>query len=279
MSVDVLVTSDWVEKRLDDPSVRLVEIGSSTDSEVYRAGHLPGTVWWHWKEYCWHETDRQFITPAQMARHLGEAGIGPDGTLVLYGDPVQYGNYAFWTYTMAGHADIRLLDGTRTKWQNEGRPLTTDVPSYPPVAYTPRDGDTSMRVGRDDVLANLGHRKRLLLDMRSPEEFNGERVIEYGGFDHGAERSGRIPGARHLFFKELLNDDDSYKTRAELQAVFNSVGATRDSGKEIVCYCRLSHRASLTWFALTHILGYENVKIYDGSWTEWGSMVNAPIEK
>ena len=279
MTDDVLVTSDWVQEHLDDPGVRLVEISSSTDDEVYRSGHLPGAVRWYWKEYCWHETDRQFVTPEQTARLFGEAGIAPDATLVLYGDPVQYGNYAFWTYTMAGHADIRLLDGARTKWQNEGRPMTTDVPSFSPVAYTPRDADASMRIGRDDVLANLDNPGRLLLDMRSPEEFSGERVIEYGGFDHGAERGGHSPGARHVFFKELLNDDDSYKTREELQAVFDAAGATRDSGKEIVCYCRLSHRASLAWFALTHILGYENVKIYDGSWTEWGSIVGVPIER
>ena len=278
MTCEALVTAEWLEARLEDPGVRVIEIGSGSDA-TYAAGHIPGALWWFWKDHCWHATERQFVTPERMAGDLGAAGIGPDTTVVLYGDPVQYGHYALWTFTMAGHRDIRLLDGTRTKWRNEGRPMTTQAPRYAPVAYAPGRADSSMRIGRDDVLANLGNPDRLLLDMRSPEEYRGERVIEYGGFDHGAERRGRIPGARHLFFRTLLNDDDSYKTPAALQAAFDAVGATRDSGQEIVCYCRLSHRASLAWFALTHILGYENVKIYDGSWTEWGSIVGVPIEK
>ena len=216
---------------------------------------------------------------AQLATNLAREGIGADTTVVLYGEPVQYGCYAYWAFTMAGHRDLRLLDGSRTKWQAEDRPITTDVPANDPATHEVTDGDASMRIGRDNVREHLEDPGRLLLDMRSPEEYSGERVMEYGNFDHGAERGGRIPGAKHLFFRELLNEDDTFKSPTELQAAFDSVGATRDSNLEIVCYCRLSHRASLAWFALTVILDYESVKIYDGSWTEWGSIVGFPVEK
>ncbi len=274
-----LVTTAWVEEHLDDPNVRLIEIAQKENGEIYAGGHLPGAVSWFWKQTCWHDTDREFVTSAQLATNLAREGIGADTTVVLYGEPVQYGCYAYWAFTMAGHRDLRLLDGSRTKWQAEDRPITTDVPANDPVTHEVTDGDASMRIGRDNVREHLEDPGRLLLDMRSPEEYSGERVMEYGNFDHGAERGGRIPGARHLFFRELLNEDDTFKSPAELQAAFDSVGATRDSNLEIVCYCRLSHRASLAWFALTVILDYESVKIYDGSWTEWGSIVGFPVEK
>ena len=274
-----LVTTKWLHEHLEDPDVRTIEVSLKNDDTAYRQGHIPGAAWWYWKAYCWDPTDREFITPEQMAAHLGAAGISPDSTLVLYGDPVQFGCYAFWTLTMAGHRDIRLLDGARTKWQNEGRPMSTDIPTFEPVPYVASQGETSMRVGRDNVRASLDDPERLLLDLRSPEEYSGERVKAYGNFDHGAERGGRIPGAKHLYFRRLLNDDDTFKTAEELRAAFSSVGVKPDRNQKIVCYCRLSHRASLAWFALSHVLGYENVKIYDGSWTEWGSIVGFPVEK
>jgi thiosulfate/3-mercaptopyruvate sulfurtransferase len=198
---------------------------------------------------------------------------------VLYGDPVQYGNYAFWALTMAGRKNIKLLDGSRKKWLAEGRPMTKEVPSFDAVAYAPEPADESMRVGRDDVRAHLGDAKRFLLDLRSPEEYSGERVMEHGQFDHGAERGGRIPGAAHLYFKELLNEDDTYKSPDELKRIFAGVGAEPKKYDDMVVYCRLSHRASLAWTALAFILGYDNIKIYDGSWTEWGSIVGFPVEK
>ena len=278
MKKNILVTPKWIEQRLDDPSIRLIEIGSENDN-AYKKAHIPGAIWWFWKDHCWHKTDRQFVTPEKLAKNLGSVGIGPNTTLVLYGDPVQYGNYAFWAFTMAGHADIRLLDGSRIKWQQEGRKMTAEILNLSSVLYPPTNPDNSMRIGRENILSNLENPQRLLLDLRSPEEYSGERVIEYGSFDHGAQRGGRIPGARHLHYKDLLNADDSYKSAEELRGIFSAAGVTDTSEIEIVCYCRLSHRASLAWFALTHILGYKNVKIYDGSWTEWGSIVGFPIEK
>jgi thiosulfate/3-mercaptopyruvate sulfurtransferase len=274
-----LVSTEWLETHLGDSNVRIIEVSSEKTNDVYTTGHIPGALWWYWKDLCWHRSDREFITPAEMADRLGGIGIGPDTTVIIYGDPVQFGSYAFWALIMAGHKDVRLLDGTRTKWQQEGRPMTTDVPSYEAASYPPGEGDRSMRIGRDNVLENLDNPRRLLLDARSPEEYSGERVMRYGEFDHGAERNGRIPGAKHLYYMNILNDDDTIKSEEELNPVFAEAGVTDDRDQEIACYCRLSHRASLTWFALKYLLGYRNVLIYDGSWTERGSIVGFPIEE
>lgn len=274
-----MVDTAWLAEHLDDPDVRIIEVESDPDGKAYDEGHIPGAIRWFWKDLCWHDTDRQFVTPDELAKRLGAAGIGDRTTLVLYGDPVQYGNYAFWALKMAGHPDLRLLDGARRKWLADGREFTTDVPAYEPVGYAPGTPDQSMRLGREAVRERLDDPGRFLLDVRTPEEYSGERVMEYGKFDHGAERGGRIPGAKHLFFKELLNDDDTYKSADELSAKLREAGADPDGVDEIVVYCRLSHRATLAWTAMALILGWENVKIYDGSWTEWGSIVGFPVEK
>jgi thiosulfate/3-mercaptopyruvate sulfurtransferase len=215
-----------------------------------------------------------------LARLFGRMGIGPDTTVVLYGDPVQYGSYAFWAFTMAGHKNLKLLDGGRRKWVSEGRPMSKNVPRFAPVDYPAPKADASMRVGRRDVKDHLGQKSRLLIDLRSPEEYTGKRVSEYSfAVDHGAERTGRIPGAKHLFFKELLNEDDSFKAPDQLKGVLTTAGIAPDKYDDVVCYCRLSHRATMGWVAMTQILGHKNIKIYDGSWTEWGSIVGYPIEK
>ncbi len=274
-----IVSTEWLAKHLDDASVKIVEVSAKNEEAEYYNGHIPGAVRFFWKDLCWHATDRQMVTSAELAERLGSVGIGDGDTLVLYGDPVQYGTYGFWALTMAGHPNLKLLDGTRTRWAAENRPMTTEVPDVTPVSYAPHEGDTSMRLGRDDVRDKLGKAGRLMLDVRSPEEYSGERVMSYGQFDHGAERGGRIPGAKHLFFGELFNQDDSFKSAEEMHAAFAAVGLDPESFDEVVCYCRLSHRATLAWTAMTHVLGFEKIKIYDGSWTEWGSIVGFPVEK
>ena len=281
MNSSPLVSTAWLEDHLADPDLRIIEVCNIRDDKIYRVGHIPGALWFYWKTACWHETNRDFITPAAMADVFGRLGIGPQSTVVLYGDPVQFGSYAFWAFTMAGHAKLRLLDGGRRKWVMEGRPLSQAVPRFSAVPYpAPAAVPSSMRIGRDNVREHLREPRRLLLDFRSPEEYSGERVSDYSfKTDHGAERTGRIPGAVHLYFKELLNEDDSFKSPSELRRAFASAGVAPEKFDEVVCYCRLSHRATIGWLALGQILGLPNVKIYDGSWTEWGSIVGFPIEK
>ena len=280
MASSPIVTAAWLEDHLGDADLRILEICSAPDATAYRKGHIPGATWLYWKSACWHETDRELIAPEAMARLFGSLGIGPGTTVVLYGDPVQFGTYAYWAYTMAGHPKLKLLDGARKKWMADGRPLSTDVPKFAAVEYPVPAGTSAMRVGRRNVLNHLKTPDRLLLDARSPEEYAGKRVIDYSfAFDHGAERFGHIPGAAHLYFRELLNEDDTIRTPGELRRAFAAAGIAPETFGEIVCYCRLSHRATLAWVVLTHALGCGNVKVYDGSWTEWGSIVGYPIEK
>ena len=274
-----LVSTAWLAERLDDPSIRIIEVSADPDKNTYMEGHIPGAEWKNWKEFCWHETDRSFPTPEEMGKRLGRIGVSRDTLVVLYGDPVQYGSYAFWTLTMCGHPHLRLLDGSRTKWEAEGRPLSQDISRFDPVDYIAGPGDSSSRIGRNDVRRDLGKPGRILLDVRSPEEYRGERVMPPPHFDHGAERTGRIPGAVHLYYRELLNEDDTFKSGEELRAIFSGVGISPEIREEVVTYCRLSHRATIAWIAAHHILGLPNIRIYDGSWTEWGSIVGFPIEK
>lgn len=280
MSASPLVSAAWLQENLGDPDLRIIEVNQLADNKAYHEGHIPGAIWTYWKDVCWQPTDRDFVTPEQMAQRFGGMGIGPQHTVVLYGDPVQYGTYALWAFTMAGHKNLKVLDGGRKKWVAEGRPMTRNVPRYAPVDYPVPAGDASMRVGRRNVRDRLGDARRLLLDFRSPEEYMGKRVSEYSfAVDHGAERAGRIPGARHLFFRDLLNDDDTFKSPDELRRVLATAGVAPEAFDDVVCYCRLSHRATIAWTALAHLLGHKNIKIYDGSWTEWGSIVGYPVER
>ncbi len=274
-----LVSGEWLADHLDDPNVRIIEVTARDEAPDYDEGHVPGALWWYWKDAVWHETDREFPTPEDMAARLGRIGIATGATIVLYGDPVQYGTYAFWVLTMCGVPGVRLLDGGRKGWIAAGRPLVKEIPEFAPAEFKPGAADRSSRVGRDDIRDNLGRTHRLLLDVRSPEEYHGERVRPRPNFDHGAERAGRIPGAVHLFFRNFVNEDDTFKSKAELSAILEEAGAAPGKAGEIVTYCRLSHRATLAWFAMRYLAGYGNVRVYDGSWTEWGSIVGFPVEK
>ncbi len=275
-----LVDPAWLEAHRNDPKVKLIEIAGMNQDQMqaYKAGHVPGAVCWPWKQMLWDEYKRDFPAPEDFARRLGAAGIGNDTAVVFYGEGVQFGVYAWWTFKYCGHDKVFLLNGARNLWANEGRPLTTDVPPpAKPVQYRPVARNESMRIGYQEVLAGLGKPEPVLLDGRTPEEYSGERVNGPGGPDHGALRYGRIPGAKHLYFEELLNKDRSFKPVAELRRLVEARGASPD--KDVVTYCRMSHRATLLYFALTELLGYRKVRIYDGSWTEWGNLVGVPVER
>ena len=273
-----LVSPSWLLERLDDPAITVLEISSDPEAKAYLKGHVPGAIFSFWKDLLWHETDREFVSSSELSSRLGEIGVSTDSTLVICGDPVQYGTYALWVMTMAGVKDVRILDGSRTRWINDGNPLETEGFSREPIDNGSLDPSIATRIGRDEVLQKINNPDTVLLDVRSPEEYRGERVSPPGGFDHGAERKGRIPGAVHLFFRELLNDDDTFISKEKLERKFSEVGVKKSSEKDIVSYCRLSHRATLSWFAMSEILGIEKAQIYDGSWTEWGSIVGFPIE-
>ena len=276
-----LVDPDWLAARSDDPTVCLIEVaGLGQDNlQAYHAGHLPGAHPWRWKQRLWDDTVRDFPSPQQFAERLGAAGIANDTTVVFYGEDLQFGLYAWWVFRLCGHERVHVLDGARYRWRHEGRPLVTEPPAErPPVHYRARGGrNDAMRVMRDELLHRLDDESLLLLDARSPEEYRGELASPPGSPNVGAERLGRIPGAKHLYFEELLTPTRSFRPPAELRALFAARGASLE--RDIVAYCRLSHRATVLFFALTELLGMRNVRIYDGSWTEWGNLVGAPIEK
>jgi thiosulfate/3-mercaptopyruvate sulfurtransferase len=276
------VTTDWVEKHLADNDVVVLEVSfHPAPAALYHAeGHIPGSHHRWWKDLCWDETTRAFPEPATMAARLAELGVGDDSTLVLVGDTIQFATYAYWVLAMTGLDHLaRVMDGGHQAWVAEGRETTSVIPP-PPGRGTvaPATPDDSTRVGRDDVLAGLGDPNRVLLDLRSDEEYTGERVSpSTAPFDHGAERKGRIPGARHLPHTAFLRDDGTFRDAGEIGELLDEAGAGDDA--DVVTYCRLSHRASLGWFAATLLADRGNVRVYDGSWTEWGSMVGMPIDR
>jgi thiosulfate/3-mercaptopyruvate sulfurtransferase len=278
--MSALVDAAWLHRRRNDPAVKLIEIAGMNQDEMqaYKAGHIPGAVCWKWKEMLWDPLRRDFPAPEDFARRCGAAGIGNDTTVVFYGEGVQFGFYAWWTFRYCGHKRVKMLDGARYRWAAEGRPLTTDEPpAAAPVTYSPVKRVERMRVLREKMFKVVDGKTALLLDGRSPEEYRGERVGGPEGPDVGALRYGRIPGAKHLYFEELLDGNKALKPVAELQQLVAARGATPE--RDIVAYCRMSHRATVLYFALTELLGYKRVKVYDGSWTEWGNLVGVPVER
>lgn len=275
-----LVTPEWFEANSNDPDIRLIEIAGlqQDDMAAYKAGHIPGAVCWRWKEMLWDNAMRDFPDPEEFARRMGAAGIGNDTTVVLYGEDIQFGIYAWWTLTYCGHRNVRVLDGGRYRWQAEGRALTQDEPApAAPVEYKPMERNEDMRVMRAGVFEAVRNGSAAILDARSPEEYQGTRVGGPGGPDVGAVRYGRIPGAKHIYYLELMDDTKSFRSPEDLAAQVAARGVKPTD--EIITYCRMSHRATVIHFALTRLLGFEKVRVYDGSWTEWGNLVGAPIER
>jgi thiosulfate/3-mercaptopyruvate sulfurtransferase len=270
-----LVSSEWLAEHLGQPGLVVVE--SDEDVLLYETGHIPGSVKIDWHTDLNDAVVRDYLDGESFAKLLSSKGIARDSTVVIYGDKNNWwAAYALWVFTLFGHEDVRLLDGGRDLWIAEGRELTTDVPSPTPVEYpvVERD-DSTIRAFRDDVLAHLGNP---LVDVRSPEEYSGERTTAPAYPEEGALRAGHIPTAASVPWGRAAAADATFKTRAELDAIYRGEAGLAD-GDDIVAYCRIGERSSHTWFVLTHLLGFEKVRNYDGSWTEWGSLVGVPIVK
>jgi len=275
-TTNVLVTTVWLAERLDDPGVVVAEVDEETD--LYEDGHIPGAVKLHWKDDLQHPLVRDVVTKHEFERLMGDRGISNDTTVVLYGDKNNwFAAYAYWYLKVYGHRDVRLLDGGRQKWIDEGRGMTITIPKPVAASYTASQLDESIRTRRDEVLAGLGDPAIALVDVRSPQEYAGELVAPPGYEQEGASRSGHIPGAQSIPWATAVRDDGTFKDLDELREIYESMGITRD--REVRAYCRIGERSAHTWFVLRELLGYEHVKNYDGSWMEWGNLVDVPIER
>jgi len=270
-----LVSGEWLEAHLGDPGLVVVE--SDEDVLLYETGHIPGAVKIDWHTDLNDPVERDYIGGAAFAKLVGAKGIGRDTTVVIYGDKSNWwAAYALWVFTLFGHEDVRLLDGGRARWEADGREYTTDVPNPTPVDYpvVERD-DAPIRAFKDDVIAHLG---QPMIDVRSPEEYSGERTHMPAYPDEGALRGGHIPGAQSVPWAKAAAEDGTFRSLAELNAIYRDGAGLKDDDS-VVAYCRIGERSSHTWFVLTHLLGFTGVRNYDGSWTEWGSAVRVPIVK
>jgi thiosulfate/3-mercaptopyruvate sulfurtransferase len=275
---EAVVSTEWVAGHLNDPKVRIVE--SDEDVLLYERGHIPGAVKIDWHVDEQDQVRRDFINKQQFEQLVAGRGISNDTTVVFYGDKNNwYACYTFWLFRMYGHRDLRIMNGGRAKWEAEGRPLVREIPTYPAGSYTAREADLSIRAFRDEVLKDYvkAGGTTALVDVRSPAEYKGEVIAMVDYPQEGAQRAGHIPGARSIPWARAANSDGTFKSAEELKALYEGEGITPD--KRVVAYCRIGERSSHTWFVLTHLLGFANVKNYDGSWTEWGSLVGVPIER
>jgi thiosulfate/3-mercaptopyruvate sulfurtransferase len=273
---EALVDTSWVADRLNDPNVRLIE--ADEDVLLYEVGHIPGAVKLDWHVDVQNPLSRDFVDREALEKLFSRWGISNDTTIVLYGDRNNwYAAYAYWLFTQYGHKSLKILNGGRAKWEAEGRPYTKEVPQYAPTTYHAQEADESIRAFRDQVHAGLKDSNRRLVDVRSPQEYSGELLHMVNYPQEGAQRAGHIPGAKNIPWAVTANADGTFKTPEELREIYNSKDVTPD--KEIISYCRIGERSAHTWFVLTRLLGYPNVRNYDGSWTEWGSLVRSPIER
>jgi len=272
----VLVDTQWVADHLKDQQVRIIE--SDEDVLLYEVGHIPGSVKVDWHTDLQNPVRRDFVDKAGFEKLMSSIGVSNDTTVVFYGDKNNwYATYSFWLFKYFGHKDARVMNGGRQKWTDEGRELTKEVPSHGATSYTAQAPNLSIRAFQQQVLASLGQPGKALIDVRSPAEYSGE-VLHMAGYpQEGAQRGGHVPGAASIPWSQAANQDGTFKSLEALKELYQGKGITPD--KDVTAYCRIGERSSHTWFVLTYLLGYPQVHNYDGSWTEWGSMVNVPIER
>ncbi|CDP88381.1 MULTISPECIES: sulfurtransferase [Mycolicibacterium] len=271
---DVLVSTEWAGNNLDTPGVVFVEVDENT-SAYDDEGHIPGAVKLDWKDDLQDAVKRDFVDQQQFSKLLSDKGISNDDTVILYGGNNNwFAAYAYWYFKLYGHNDVKLLDGGRKRWQLDGRPLVTDAVSRPATSYSAKAPDNNIRAFRDEVIAAIGEKN--LVDVRSPDEFSGKILAPAHLPQEQSQRPGRIPGAINVPWSKAANEDGTFKSDEDLAKLYAEAGL--DGNKETIAYCRIGERSSHTWFVLQELLGHQNVKNYDGSWTEYGSLVGAPIE-
>jgi len=272
---EVLVSTDWVAEHVKDANVRVVEV--DVDTKAYQEGHIPGAIAWNWQAELCDTLRRDIIPPDKFEQLMSKSGIGNDTTVVIYGDNNNwFAAWALWQLKIYGHKDVRLMNGGRKKWLSEGRELTTDVPQVAAASYTAREPDFSIRAYLPDVQAAVQGRAAALIDVRGPKEFSGE-ILAPPGLPETCQRGGHIPSARSIPWGEACNEDGTFKSLEDLRQVYGGEGV--DGSKPSIAYCRIGERSSHTWFVLKYLLGFDNVRNYDGSWTEWGNLVGAQVER
>lgn len=274
---EFLVDTQWVADHLNDPHVRLIE--SNEDILLYAQGHIPGAVHIDWVADLNDKVRRDYLSRAEFEALMSAKGIGNDTTVVFYGDKNNWwACYAFWVFQLFGHANAKIMNGGRKKWVDEGRPLSKETPTHPATPYTAQErADERIRAFRDQVMTHINAQKPLV-DVRSPDEFSGKLLHMEAYPQEGALRGGHIPGAKNVPWARAVREDGTFKSVEDLRALYEE-GQGLNPQQDIIAYCRIGERSSHTWFVLTYLLGYANVRNYDGSWTEWGNLVGAPIEK
>jgi thiosulfate/3-mercaptopyruvate sulfurtransferase len=274
---EMLVSTDWVAEHKADPNVRLIEV--DVDTAAYDEGHIPGAVGFNWQTQLQDGLRRDLASKGNLEKLMGESGVSPDTTVVVYGDNNNwFAAWALWQLKRHGHQDVRIMNGGRVKWLAEGRETTKDAPGVTPTTYSAQDPDDSIRARRDQVIDAVNKGDVNLVDVRSPDEFSGKLLAPPGlEGKEGCQRGGHIPRAKNIPWGKAVNEDGTFKSVGDLRDLYGGQGI--DGSGETIAYCRIGERSSHTWFVLKHLLGHENVRNYDGSWTEWGNMVDVPIEK
>jgi len=272
---EVLVSTEWVANHLADPNVRIVEV--DVDTKAYSEGHVPGAIAWAWNTQLCDTVRRDILSKSKMEELLSSSGVSPTTTLIIYGDNNNwFAAWAVWQAKLYGHRDVRLMNGGRKKWLSEGRDLSTDTPQPPRTQYQASEADLSLRAFLPQVQEASINRSASLVDVRSPQEFTGE-ILAPPGLPETCQRGGHVPGARNVPWSKACNDDGTFKSADELRAIYGSESI--DDSKPVIAYCRIGERSSHTWFVLKYLLGFDNVTNYDGSWTEWGNLVGADLER